>query len=299
MELTIGPLQFFWTAEARAAFYDAAETMPVDRIVLGEAVCSKRSPFVDPEVPERRARLEAAGKAVAVTSLALITLKRERKLSAALAAGAAEVEINDLTMLAYLPEGAAFSVGPLVNVFNEGTLRALAARGMRRICLPPELPLSSIRPIAAAAAALGVTVEVWAWGRAPLAIAGRCYHARLHGRGKDDCRFVCDEDADGRDLEDLDGRAFLAVNGVQTLSHGYVAIPRHLDALREAGVGALRLSPHSGDFGAVAAAFRAQIEGRASATETLAALRTAAPDRRLVDGFLDGVEGARPAEAVA
>ncbi len=294
MELTVGPLQYFWPAETRRAFYEAVAEMPVDRVVIGEAVCSKRSPFIDPELPAIRETLEAAGKAVSVTSLALITLPRERKASASLAGRGLPVEVNDLTMLAYLPRDAAFSVGPLVNVFNEGTLRALAARGMRRICLPPELPLSAIRPIAAAAQALGVTVEVWGWGRAPLAISGRCYHARLHGRGKDDCRFVCDADPDGRDLEDLDGRAFLAVNGVQTVSHGYATAARHVAALREAGVGALRLSPHSGDFAAVVAAFRAAANGAANADETVAALQAAAPERRLVDGFLRGEAGATP-----
>lgn len=296
MELTVGPLQFFWSAERWRAFHLGLAAAPVERVVLGELICSKRAPFVEPHLPEAVERLAAAGKEVLVTSLALVTLRRERKRAAALAESGATVEVNDLTMLAYLPAGARFAVGPMVNVYNEGTLAALAARGMRRVCLPPEAPLSTIRPLAETAAGLGVAVEVWGWGRAPLAISGRCYHARLHGRGKDDCRFVCGEDPDGREIEDLDGRAFLAVNGVQTLSHGYATAARRIAELREAGVGALRLSPHTGDFARVIRAFRAALDGARDAPPLEAALRAAEPGRRLVGGFLDGKAGAEALE---
>lgn len=292
MELTVGPLQFFWPAERWRAFHLGLAEAPVARVVLGELVCSKRAPFIVPHLPEAIEALTAAGKAVTVASLALITLKRERRMAAALAEAGAVVEVNDLTMLAYLPEGAAFAVGPLVNVYNEGTLRTLAARGMTRICLPPEVPLSAIGPIAAAAADLGVAVEVWGWGRAPLAISGRCYHARLAGRAKDDCRFVCEEDPDGREVADLDGRDFLAINGVQTVSHGYVTAAAHLEDLRAAGVAALRLSPHSGGFHGVIRAFRRALDeglDRASAQQAIA---TASAGRPLVGGFLEGAPGA-------
>ena len=39
------------------------------------------------------------------------------------------VEVNDLTALRHMPLGRPFWVGPLVNVYNEGTLRWLAKRG--------------------------------------------------------------------------------------------------------------------------------------------------------------------------
>lgn len=67
-----------------------------------------------------------AGKQVALSTLTLVTLPRERRSAQALVGAAAEagaaVEIADLTALAWLPEGAAFWVGPLVNVYNEATL---------------------------------------------------------------------------------------------------------------------------------------------------------------------------------
>ncbi len=299
MELSVGANQFFWKADEWAASCDALAAAPVDRVVLGELVCSKRLPFYQDRIPAAIDALLAAGKDVAVTSLALITLKRERKLSAELVEAGIEVEVNDLTMLAYLPEGARFSVGPLVNVYNEGTLSWLAARGATSICLPPELPLDSVRVLARLGRDLGVKIEVWGHGRVPLAISGRCYHARLHGRSKDNCRFACEEDPDGLDVSTLEGRSFLAMNGVQTLSDSFACVDRQIELLREAQVSRLRLSPHTGDFAAVCALYRARLDGeigRGAVADALTAMR---PGIRLSDGFLTGAAGATQASRSA
>lgn len=161
MELTVGANQFFWSVDRWAKLYaDLADT-PVNRVVLGEAVCSKRLPFYQDQILDAIALLKRANKEVVLTSLALVTLKRERKLTAELVEMGVEIEVNDLTALAYLPEGTVFSVGPLVNVYNESTVAWLASRGALRICLPPELPLASVKVLAQAAADLGVAIEVW------------------------------------------------------------------------------------------------------------------------------------------
>ncbi len=289
MDLTVGPNPFFWDAASWRDFYARlADEAPVDRVVLGELVCSKRLPFYQAEIPAAVERLRAAGKAVALTSLALITLKRERSLTAELAATGLEVELGDLTALAHLPEGAAFSVGPLVNVYNEGTLGWLAARGATRICLPPEVQPG---PLAVLAQSSPVPLEVWGWGRLPLAISARCYHARLHDRAKDNCRFVCDQDPDGRPVDTLDGQRFLAVNGVQTLSAACASAAHALPRLRAAGVAGLRLQPQPEGFVEVCALFRALTEGRIEAAEFDARARPLAPGGRFCDGFLTGTAG--------
>lgn len=292
MELTVGPNQFFWDADRWSAFYGGLAEAPVDRVVLGELVCSKRLPFYQDRIPAAVERLLAAGKDVALTSLALVTLKRERRMTADLADMGVEVEINDLTALAHLPGGAAFRVGPLVNVYNEGTLAWLAARGATRICLPPELPLASVRALAGAARDLGVAAEVWGHGRLPLAISGRCYHARLHGRTKDNCQFACEEDPDGLSVETTDRQPFLAMNGVQTLSDSVASMACQVETLTEAGVSALRLSPQTGDFNALCRLYRDRCDGRIEAGAMAAKLRDAVPGGRLSDGFLTGTCGA-------
>ena len=291
MELTVGAVQFFWKPEQWAEFHAELADVPVERVVLGELVCSKRLPFYQDLIPDAVARLQAAGKEVVLTSLALITLKRERKLTAELAGMGCEVEINDLTALSYLPEGAAFSVGPLVNVYNEGTLNWLAYKGARRICLPPELPLASIEALAKAGAARGVAIEVWGHGRLPLAISGRCYHSRLYNRPKDNCQYACEEDPDGRPVETLEGQNFLAINGVQTLSDSHACAAGQIDKLRAAGVSALRLSPQSKGFADLCRGYRAVLEGKMSAEALVADLIAADPDLRLSDGFIDGARG--------
>lgn len=292
IDLTVGPNPFFWPAAGVRDFYERMSAAPVARVVIGEWVCSKRLPFWQGEIPLAIDRLRQAGKDVALTTLALITLKRERRLTADLMDMGLPVEVNDLSALRLVPEGASFWVGPMVNVYNEGTLRWLAGRGARRICLPPELPLASVAVLAEAGRAEGVAVEVWGHGRVPLAISGRCYHARLHDRAKDSCQFVCGEDADGRDVDTLDGQRFLTVNGVQTLSQTTASALRWLGPLANAGVGSLRLSPHSGDFAAVCTEYAEALAGRRTAGEAEGTLRALLPGHRLSDGFLAGGAGA-------
>ena len=292
MDLTIGPNQFFWKPDPWSRFYEDLAEAPVDNVVIGELVCSKRLPFYQDRIPAALATLMEAGKSVAVTSLALITLKRERKLSAELVEAGVEVEINDLSMLAYLPSGTPFTVGPLVNVYNEGTLRWLAERGAVRVCLPPELPLEPLRKLAALGRELGIGIEVWGHGRIPLAISGRCYHARLHGRTKDNCQFACEDDPDGLDVSTLEGQSFLAMNGVQTLSDSIACVDHQIEILQDAGVTHLRLSPHTGDFAALCRLYRDRIDGTVGRGDVAEAVRASHPGLRLSDGFLTGASGA-------
>lgn len=291
MELTVGANQFFWPAETWSAFYDDLAKAPVDRVVIGELVCSKRLPFYQDRIPEAAAALTQAGKEVALTSLALVTLKRERKLTAELAEMGITVEINDLTGLAHLPRGAGFWVGPMINVYNEGTLAWLAGLGARRVCLPPELPIASIRVLCRAAADLGVEIEIWGHGRMPLAISGRCYHARLHKRSKDNCQFACEDDPDGLEVRTLDDQPFLAMNGVQTLSDSYACMDHQIETLAEAGVSSLRLSPQSQGFAAICQSYRDRLDGKLAIGEVAGEVLRRAPETRLSDGFPSGESG--------
>ncbi|MBD9527456.1 U32 family peptidase [Paracoccus sp. PAR01] len=295
MDLTIGPIAFFWPAAQLRDFYQMIAATPARRVVIGEWVCSKRLPFWQNEIPQAIECLTAAGKEVSLSTLALITLKRERRQAEELFASGVPVEIADLGALKYLPEGVPFQVGPTVNVYNEGTLEWLARKGATRICLPPELPLASVTTLAQAGLAAGVAVEVWGHGRAPLAISGRCYHARLHERAKDNCQFVCGEDPDGRDVETLDGQSFLTVNGVQTLGHAHTTVALQMAKLQAAGVASLRLSPHPGDFAAIVNLYDRALHDGIPGSETMTRLRGLMPQASFADGFLDGQPGLRQA----
>jgi O2-independent ubiquinone biosynthesis protein UbiV len=294
MDLTIGPIQFNWPAQQWSDFYARiADEAPVDKVVLGELVCSKRLPFYADRIPEAIGRLERGGKQIALTSLALVTLPRERRAAAALFEDEGpEVEINDLTLMRWAGEKHLFSIGPLVNVYNESTLRFLARKGARSICLPPELSFASVAVLAEAARRKSIGCEVWAFGRAPLAISGRCYHARVHGLAKDSCQFVCDRDPDGLTVGTLDKQAFLAVNGVQTLSFNCVNLAGDIRQLAAAGVTSLRLSPHSGDFVGVTKAFRSLLDGDTDSAGVDVELAALIPPMPFSRGFMFGATGA-------
>lgn len=292
--ITLGPLLFNWSADRWSDFYARiADEAPVDRVCLGEVVCSKRMPFYIDRIPDTIERLQRAGKQIILSSLALVTLKRERQMCADLAAsGELEIEVNDLTMLAHLPKGQPFTVGPLINVYNEGTLAHLANRGAANICLPPELPMPSIETLASTAAACNIVPEVWAFGRIPLAIAGRCYHARIHGLTKDNCQFVCGDDPDGLKVETLDSEGFLAINGVQTLSFTHCNLLGDLEDLGAAGITSFRLSPHGDDMVAVAGLFRRVLDGKLDGSEAIDRLAALMPEAVFANGFLSGGRGA-------
>lgn len=288
MKLTLGPVLFHWSADRIADFYARiADEAPVDRVVLGETVCSKRAPFTERAILDAAGRLERAGREVALSTLALPTTPRERRMIADLVGAGFMLEANDVTALRHLPAGAPFLVGPLVNVYGEGTLRWLGARGARTVCLPPELSIAQ----AGAMADCGVETELWAFGRAPLALSGRCYHARLAGRSRDSCQYVCEADPDGLPVDTVDGQPFLAVNGVQTLSQAHVNLVADIDAVRTAGVARLRLSPHTGDMVAVAQAFRDAVDGRIDGGEALARIAGLDPRRSFANGYAAGRRG--------
>ena len=200
------------------------------------------------------------------------------------------IEANDASATFHL-RGRPHTIGPLMNVYNEETLRFLAGHGARNICLPVELPFSATRVLCTAAAALNVTIEVQVFGRQSLALSARCYHARAHGRTKDTCRFVCENDPDGLVLATLEGKPFLVANGVQTLSQEYLNLAQEIPALKAAGVTRFRLSPHSCDMVQVATAFRGVLDGALSVEDALARLGELPLEAPFSNGFHHGRPG--------
>lgn len=288
-QLTLGPVLFNWPAERWRDFYfSIADEAPVDCVCLGEVVCSKRAPFYAEVLQDVADRLERAGKQIVYSTLALITNAREAEAARDLCCDETLlVEANDPSALGYL-RGRAHFVGPYVNVYNEETLLYLSGEGARRVCLPVELPATSLAALGKAARG-HVDLEVQVFGRLPLALSARCYHARAHGLHKDNCQFVCAEDPDGLALRTLSDQPFLAVNGIQTLSHTYVNLIDELNALQNMGIAAFRLSPQSCRMVEVADAFRDTIDRRIDATEAIRRLSRISPEARFSKSFFEGV----------
>lgn len=290
--LTIGPILFHWPAETKRDFYHRiADEAPVDKVYIGEVVCSKRAPFFESYYPEIAERLVRGGKQVVFCSLAEIMIARERKMTAGLCElDDFAIEANDSSVLYHL-RGKPHHVGPYINVYNEDTLEFLAGKGATHFTLPPELPARALPALCAKAQDLDVTLEVQVYGRLPLALSARCYHARAHGRVKDNCQFVCEEDPDGMKLRTLDGQDFLAVNGVQTLSHACLALLPEMKEMQKTGIQAFRLSPHSHDMVQTARLYRDILDGRCEAEKAAEILQVTGLDSPLCNGFYHGAEG--------
>lgn len=289
-KLTLGPVLYNWPAEQKRDFYfQIADEALIDEVYLGEIVCSKRQPFFAPYISEIADRLQRAGKKVILSSPALIMSARERReLEDLTEDGPWQVEANDLSVVNLL-QGKPFTIGPFINVYNEGTLEYFYNRGASRVSLPCELPAKSITELGQAAR--GRELEVQVFGRLPLALSARCYHARSHNLSKDGCQYVCEKDPDGMEVATLDGTPFLAVNGTQTMSYTVSVLLAELGALKEAGVSHFRLWPQDVDMVAVAGLYKAVLEEHEDAEDALVQLEELVGFAPFANGFHHGAEG--------
>lgn len=288
--LTLGPLLFNWPADkARDFYFRIADEAPVDVVYLGEVVCSKRQLFHAPYYPEVIERLRRAGKEVILSTLALVTSPRERE-SVRTLCGMAEdflIEANDFSAFSLL-KGRPLALGPYINIYNETALRFFEKNGVAIISPPVELSAVSLSVLAAAAKA---PLEVQVFGRLPLAISARCYHARAHRRHKDGCLYVCGEDCDGMNVETLDHQPFLAINGTQTLSHTYCNLLHELKTLQDMRISRFRISPHDMDMVRICTVFREVLRQRLAPAEAEDILRNIAGGAVFSNGFFHHQQG--------
>lgn len=291
-QLTLGPILFHSPAERKLDFYSRiADEAPVGTVYLGEVVCSERMPFFEEHYAAVAERLERGGKKVVMTSLCEVMLKRERRMTEEITSiQNHEIEVNDASALCHL-SGRPYRVGPFMNVYNEATLGYLAQRSATHFCLPSELPGSAVKVLAQRAQELGVGLEVQVFGRVSLAVSARCYHARAHGRIKDNCQFVCEQDPDGMTLRTLTGQKFLSINGVQTLSYSYVNLLAEARDIAALGVSHLRLMPHTQDMVATAEIFSDVLDGRVDLGEGQERLQKLCAPVPFANGFWHGRPG--------
>ncbi|WP_256751604.1 U32 family peptidase [Mesorhizobium sp. Mes31] len=294
--LTLGPVFFHWSPDRLLDFYRRiADEAPIDRVHVGEVVCGKRMPFSDPAWPEIIERLERAGKEVVLSTLAAPATVRERRSIADLCTDERLVEINDVTALPSRA-GKLFVTGPFLNVYNEASAQFLIRRGATTICPPVELSLAAVGAMAGACPE--AEFEIFVFGRLPLALSGRCYHARIHGLHKDSCQFTCERDPDGLAVGTLDDQQFLAINGVQTLSNQVQAFcPARAD-ITSRGVRRIRLSPHACDMVEVAKIYRALADGSEDPKAARFILSCLDLPSTLVDGYALGKPGWQAATSI-
>lgn len=294
MNLSLGPLLYYWSREDTLAFYGEAADWPVARVYLGESVCSRRHLLRLSDWLALAETLAAAGKEVVLSTQTLIESESDLKtLRRIVSDGRFRVEANEWGAVRLLSgAGLPFVAGPTLNVYNHETLAVLAGLGAQRWLPPVEMSRATLAALLERAPA-GIETEVFACGRLPLAYSARCFTARHYNLPKDDCQFRCLDHPDGLAMSTREGAPFLTLNGIQTQSAGVYSLIGALPDLAELGVASLRLSPQSRHMGRVIEAFHAALAGAADAAERLARILPGPA----VDGYWHGRAGLEPCRA--
>jgi collagenase-like PrtC family protease len=259
--LAIGPVLYYWSAEQLRAFYGMVADSPAEIVYLGETVCSKRRSLNLEEWLEIAHGLAARGKEVVLSTLSLVEAESELKtLRRICDNGRFLVEASDMSAVGILAGRVPFCTGPTVNLYNARAIETLARLGLRRFVLPVELSRDTCAALRAACPA-EVEIEVFAFGRLPLALSARCFTARAHNLPKDDCELRCLDYPDGLVARTQEDQPFLALNGIQTQSAQTHSLLGEVGEVVAAGASVLRLSPQSRQMERVIAAFDAARRG--------------------------------------
>ena len=187
LRIAVGPAPSHWGAGRVRSFYHELACSPVDYVYLGETACPSRSCLTPGFVDGIRDELRRAGKEVYASSLILSRDKSHHHAFADLARRVESIEINSPGFLPLARRYPAVA-GMFLNVCNSTAARILAQLGVKRIALPCELDVDSIRSIANRSP---VPVEVVVHGHVPVAMSGTCHTARCLGPVENGCEKLC------------------------------------------------------------------------------------------------------------
>jgi collagenase-like PrtC family protease len=290
MKLALGPILYYWPREKLQAYYEEIAAAPVDIVYLGETVCSRRHVMRLPDWMEIAKMLAAAGKEVVLSTLTLIESESDLKSLRRIAEnGDFAVEANDMGAVHRLAGHVPFIAGPYLNIYNPQTLDLIAFLGARRWVMPVEMSLQALQPLQHSRPE-GIDTEVFSYGRLPLAFSSRCFTARFHNLPKDDCRFLCINDPDGKTMRTREGKPFLVINGTQTQSAQVYNLIGDLGSLKNAGVDVLRISPQSEHSTAIIRLFRDCIAQRVSCENAMQQMENMMPEAPC-NGYWQGRPG--------
>ncbi|HEC27526.1 MAG TPA: U32 family peptidase [Gammaproteobacteria bacterium] len=272
--LSLGPILYYWPRDQLRSFYDMAAESAIDIVYLGETVCSKRRSLNTEGWLEIADMLTRAGKEVVLSSLSLIEAASElATLKRICANGRFRVEANDMAAVQMLAGKSGFIAGTTLNIYNTHTLEKLASLGAERWVMPVEQSREILHEFRQQMES-SMEIEVFAWGRLPLAFSARCYTARNYKLPKDDCQFRCLDDPDGMLLRTREDDSFLVLNGIQTQS----ALTQNLvNELKDPDIDIFRISPQSLHTGKIIKVFHDCLTGQQDIDQAVAVLESLMP----------------------
>ncbi len=257
MKLSLGPIATYWPRETVLAFYARMADAPLDIVVLGETVCSRRHELRPDDWLALAHMLRAAGKEVVLATQVLLESVSDVTAMQKIAAnGEFVVEAGEMGAVRNLAGRAPFVAGPHLNLYNADALAWMAGLGASRWVMPIDMRRDDLA-ILQAGRPPGLQTEVFAFGRLPLAYSARCFTARHANVPRDDCGFVCLRHPDGLLLSTRENEPFLVLNGTQTQSASVHSLLGEMGDLGQLGVDVARLSPQANHMQEVIALFDA------------------------------------------
>lgn len=288
MELTIGPILYEWKREEVLRFYEEAASMPVDRVYIGEVVCTKRRALTFDDIGWVRDSLVKAGKKVTLSSLAVVSNEEEIAFTRRLCDMHDSVEANDVSALNIVDSSKTeVFAGPHITAYNAPSIDFLKTVGVRRVTLPVELPRESVAHNIRHG---GLETEVFVHGHLPLAFSWRCYTSRAYGLSKTECKHHCAAYPEAMELKTMDGLPLFRANGTSILSADVYTLIDSVEDLQRLGASALRISPQYKGTARTAAVYRGRMDGKIDATAAIGRLKEICGNA-LCNGWYHGKAG--------
>lgn len=291
MQLSLGPILYFWPEKTIEDFYQQMLASPLEVIYLGETVCSKRRSLRPAEWIDLGQQLASSGKQIVLSTLTLIEAGSEMGGVKRLCQnGELLVEANEMGAVQLMADQKLpFVAGPSMNIYNAYTLKQLANIGLQRWVASVELSRSTLADILRDSKTMGLDVEteIFSFGRMPLAFSARCFTTRAHNLPKDDCQFKCIDYPDGLAMDSQEGEQFLTINGIQTQSGHIAHLLPYWQEMKELGVSLMRISPQIKHSAEIINLYHQVIQGESDARTDISEFISAP----VCDGYWCGEPG--------
>jgi len=267
MKISLGPIQYFWSAKKVYDFYEQVKTWPVDIVYLGENICAKRREIKLDDWLQIADSLTAVGKEVILSTLVLLEADSElSRLKRICNNEHYPIEANDMSAVYLLKELRDFIAGPHINMYNTETIKLLSHLGAYRWVMPMELSASTLQQLLVNKPD-NLETEVFVYGHIPLSFSARCFTARKYNLPKDQCQFLCKQDEQGIALHTQENYKLFNINGIQLQSGIPCNLISAIEQMCELNVDIVRLSPQANNMEAVVKIFRQAIDKTITPTE--------------------------------